>query len=411
MKILHIITQKPNSTGSGVYMCGMIDGFEKIGYEQAVISGIDKEDDRNCFNNNIGYYPVIYNSDKLPFNVVGMSDVMPYNSTKYKDMDKDMVNFLKDAFKKNIQKALNEFEPDLIICHHLYLLTSYVRELIKDIKVVSICHGTCLRQLQSHDLEKEYIMSNIKKLDLVFSLHDEQRQEIIDLFNIDPSKVLTLGSGYDKNMFFNKEKELSGEYINITYAGKIAKAKGVESLIKSLDYLNYNKDFININIVGDGNNRYEYEEIVELANKSYYNINFLGKVTQNELSSLFRESHIFVLPSFFEGLPLVVIESLACGCNVVTTDIAGVKDWIGNDINNSGKIAYIDLPKMKSIGVPYEDELLVFEESLSNSLETMISSILNDNTRNKYIDMSEKTWMSLCSRLDKNIVIINELLV
>ena len=403
MKILHIITQKPNSTGSGVYMCGMIDGFEKMGYKQAVIAGIDKEDDRNCFNNNIGYYPVIYNSDKLPFNVVGMSDIMPYKSTRYRDMNKDMVNCLKGAFKDNIERALKELKPDLIICHHLYLLTSYVRELVKDIKVVSICHGTCLRQLQSHELEKEYIRTNIKKLDVVFSLHEEQRKEIIDLFNIDPSKVLTLGSGYDKNMFFNEEKELSKEHINITYAGKIAKAKGVESLIKSLDYLNYNKDFININIVGDGNNKYEYEEILALANKSYYNINFLGKVTQNELSNLFRESHIFVLPSFFEGLPLVVIESLACGCNVVTTDIAGVKDWIGNYINSSGKIDYIDLPKMKSIGIPFEDELHIFEKNLGNSLKTMISSILNNNTRNKYIDMNDKTWMSLCSRLDENI--------
>lgn len=406
MKILHIITQKPNSTGSGVYMSEMIDGFKKMGYKQAVIAGIDKEDNQHCFDN-VDYYPVIYNSKKLPFNVLGMSDTMPYKSTKYKDMDEIMINHFKNAFNEIILQAIDEFEPELIICHHLYLLTSYVRNIIKDIKVVGICHGTCLRQLQSHNLEKEYIISNIKELDLIFALHDEQKQEIINLFNIEQSKVLTLGSGYNKDIFFNTKKELSNEYINITYAGKISKSKGIESLIKSLNYLNYDKNFLNINIVGDGNDKYEYKKIEELASKSSYNINFLGKITQNELSNIFRQSHIFILPSFFEGLPLVVIESLACGCNVITTNIAGVKDWIGDNINNSGKIDYIDLPKMKSIGVPYKNELTKFEENLSYSIRIMISNILSYNSRNKYIDMDDKTWISLCSRLNDNIEVLN----
>ncbi|HSQ88833.1 hypothetical protein [Romboutsia sp.] len=105
MKILHIITQKPNSTGSGVYMCGMINGFKKMGYNQAVIAGIDKDDNIKAFTDDISYYPVIYNSDELPFNVVGMSDVMPYKSTRYRDMDLDMVNMLKNDFKKKYKKS------------------------------------------------------------------------------------------------------------------------------------------------------------------------------------------------------------------------------------------------------------------------------------------------------------------
>ena len=400
MKILHIITQKPNSTGSGVYMCGMINGFKKMGYNQAVIAGIDKDDNIKAFTDDISYYPVIYNSDELPFNVVGMSDVMPYKSTRYRDMDLDMVNMLKNDFKKNIKKAISEFEPDLIICHHLYLLTAFVREIVKDIQVVGICHGTCLRQIQSHDLEKEYILSNIKKLDAVFSLHDEQRKEIIGIFNIDEDKVFTLGSGYDEKMFFNEVKKLNNDSITITYAGKICKLKGLKSLINSLDKLKYHKEFININIVGDGSSKEEYEEILELAQNNYFNINFLGKINQEHLSKLFRKSHIFMLPSFFEGLPLVVIESLACGCNVVTTDIPGVKQWIGDKINNSGKIGYVDLPKMKDIGIPFEKELSKFEEELANVLNDMIASILSEDTRNKKLHMKDKTWTGLCYRLE-----------
>ncbi|SJN83308.1 glycosyltransferase family 4 protein [Clostridioides difficile] len=204
MKILHIITQKPNSTGSGIYLSGMIKGFEKIGHKQAVIAGIDVNDDVNCFPSEVSFYPVKYNCGELNFPVVGMSDSMPYESTRYKDLNIDMINRLKYQFKVNIDKAMNDFKPELIICHHLYLLTAFVREMVKDIKVMSICHGTCLRQLNTIDLEKEYIIANIRKLDLIFALHENQKYDIIKTFGVSESKVVVIGSGYNDDIFYNK---------------------------------------------------------------------------------------------------------------------------------------------------------------------------------------------------------------
>ena len=147
---------------------------------------------------------VIYNTEKLPFNVVGMSDIMSYESTIYRYMNLDMVNRLKKVFKHNLEKAINGINLDLIICHHLYLITAFIRETVKVILVVGICHRTCLKQIKNHDLEKEYIKNNTSNLDMIFSLHDEQKKEIIDIFNIYENKVFLLGSGYDENIFFNK---------------------------------------------------------------------------------------------------------------------------------------------------------------------------------------------------------------
>lgn len=402
MNILHIITQKPNSTGSGIYMSGMINGFDELGYRQGVIAGIDKLDNLECFNSNIKFYPVIYNTDELPFNVLGMSDVMPYDSTIYRNISLDMIDKLKIAFSKRIKRAIDEIKPDIVICHHLYLLTAYVREVIKEIPVVGICHGTCLKQIQSHNLEKDYIKTNIKNLDTIFSLHNEQKKDIINIFNVEPSKVFPLGSGYDENLFF--DKKIDNEIINITFAGKICKLKGVESLIKALDKVDYKKELININIVGDGSNKDEYNEILKLANSCKFSIQFLGKIKQTELAEIFRNTHIFILPSFFEGLPLVVIEALASGCNVITTDIPGVSEWIGEEINISGKIKYIDLPKMKNIATPYDNELPKYEEDLGNSINDMIDNIISFNIRNKSINMKEKTWVGLCVRLKNHII-------
>ncbi|MGL5346293.1 MAG: glycosyltransferase family 4 protein [Peptostreptococcaceae bacterium] len=403
MKILHITTQKPNSTGSGTYMCAIVKGFKKVGYEQAIIAGIDKKDNKETPIENVEYYPVLYNTSELPFSVLGMSDVMPYSSTRYKDLNCTQIKMLKEGFKTQIIKAVKNFNPDIVICHHLYLLTAYVRELVNHIPVVGICHGTCLMQLTSHNLEREYISSNIKKLDKVFALHEEQRKDIIKLFDMNEEKVCVLGSGYDEEIFFNNDRQLSYNNINVTYAGKIAKLKGVKSLIKCLDKLEYNKNLLNINIIGDGHDTSEYEEILGLAKESNFKINFLGKINQIDLAKVFRESHLFILPSFFEGLPLVVIEALASGCNVVTTDIKGVKEWIGEEINNSGKIDYINLPNMKALGVPYEEEINDFECRLALSINNMLNSITKQNSRNKILDMKDKTWSGLCKRLENMI--------
>lgn len=100
MRILHIIAQKPNSTGSGIYMSGVISGLKRLGHDQSVIAGIDVNDSLDCSLEGISFYPVIYNTDKLDFNVLGMSDSMPYESTRYRDLDGDMIKKFKEAFKK-----------------------------------------------------------------------------------------------------------------------------------------------------------------------------------------------------------------------------------------------------------------------------------------------------------------------
>lgn len=401
MRILHIITQKPNSTGSGVYMCGMINGFEKIGYKQAVIAGINLEDDVNCFSEEIPFYPVIYNTNTLPFPVIGMSDSMPYNSTKYRDMSVEMVEKLKLAFKNNIEKAVEEFNPDLIICHHLYLLTAFVREIIKDIKIVGLCHGTCLRQLKTIKLEKDYIISNISNLDMVFALHNKQKEDIIKMFNIREDKVIVIGSGYNDNVFYDKKYKLDNRQINITFAGKICKTKGLDSLIKSISRLNYPKDSIRLNIAGTGSDLKQNEEILNTSKKCSFEIDFLGKLNQNDLCDLFNKSHIFVLPSFYEGLPVVVLEALACGTEVITTDIDGVKYWMGDNINNSGKIEYVKLPKMKGQGIHFKNELNKFEDDLHKTLNTRIESIVNKYKEKKHVNMDDKTWDGLAFRIEK----------
>ena len=104
MKILSIITQKPSSTGSGIYLTEILKSYQHLGEEQAVICGVTKEDKLPDIPS-VDFFPVYYESEELPYPVLGMSDEMPYNSTRYKDLTKEMLDSLKGLFLKSWKKS------------------------------------------------------------------------------------------------------------------------------------------------------------------------------------------------------------------------------------------------------------------------------------------------------------------
>ena len=66
-----------------------------------------------------------------------------------------------------------------------------------------------------------------------------------------------------------------------------------------------------------------------LAKELGEKVRVCGVLSQKSLAKVRRHSHILVLPSFYEGLPLVILEGLASGCRIVATDLPGNKEILG----------------------------------------------------------------------------------
>lgn len=393
MKILHVISQKPSDTGSGVYAINVIRQLENMGHKQALICAIEEEE--NIEISDIDVYPVKFSSGNIPFNVVGMSDSMPYKSTKYSELSSQQLKCFKQEFCNVIEKANREFNPDIIICHHLYLVTALVVSIVKNKKVFGICHSTDLRQIMSHGMEKNFIIDNIKKLHGIFALHNSCKEQIKEIFNISHEKIYVTGIGFDNEMFFDK-KLRKNENIEIVFTGKICYAKGLKSMYNAFNSLVESYPKVRLNIVGMGDGE-EYSDIIKLYGNCKGKVKFWGKLSHEELSNLYSRSHIFILPSFYEGLPLVIVEALASGLYVVASDISGVKSWLGNNITSSGKIKFVSLPSMKSIDEPVERELPEYESNLCEALKNMIYKIENNNRVN--IDVSSLSWSGLANKI------------
>ena len=124
---------------------------------------------------------------------------------------------------------------------------------------------------------------------------------------------------------------------------------------------------------GGAGNKEEYQEILELAEKSRYPVVFTGRLNQKDLAGWYNRSDIFVLPSFYEGIPLTVIEALACGLRVVLTDLPGVGDWLREFVSDAD-IRYVTLPTVVDTDEAVPEELPAFEMRLAKALTESIHS-------------------------------------
>ena len=391
MRILSVTAQKPHSTGSGVYLTELVKGFHRLGHEQAVVAGIYKED-IVCFPGGTDFYPVYFKSDELPFSIAGMSDEMPYESTIYSQMTEKMTKNFMERFSKVLAQTMEEFKPDIILCHHLYLLTALVREKYPDQKVVGLCHGSDLRQIKKTILERNYIKENIRMLNEIFVLHDEQASDVAAIFKAENEKIKVIGTGFNQEIFRNMSIERKTDHINLIFAGKLSKAKGVFSLIRCLEYLPFEADRLTLKLAGGYGNEKEYAAIYETARTSRYSVEFLGQLNQEALAREMNKSDMFILPSFYEGLPLVIIEALACGAKVVSTDLPGVKVWMDRSLPYHG-IVFVKPPKMERIDEPAQGEEPAFERRLAEGIELSLGQ------DNKNLDMSGLSWDGICRKM------------
>lgn len=373
MKILHVIAQLPKQTGSGVYFTNVIQ-FMQQNHENAAIFGIQDDIQLNL-DETIKKYPVEFKSEKLNFPIVGMSDEMPYDSTKYSDMTHDMIEDWTSEFTKQLKKAKKEFQPDVVVSHHCWMLSSLVLDIFDETPVLLLNHGTDIRQT---NLNPELFMTcvdNLNRAQKVLALSKKDVEPISDIFGIDKEKIVVMGGGYNSDIFYRRKEDPQNDRIKLLFAGKLSHAKGVYELCKAFKKLEEKYDNLELTLVGD----VDIEKKVELWNNTGNSLHFDLHNTscQKKLSNKMRDSDIYILPSYYEGLGLIAIEALGCGMRVVVTEIEGLIETLGDEINNSTAIEFVKMPQLKSIDEPYESEIEPFVERLAQAIEKQIIRIQN----------------------------------
>ncbi len=377
MKILYILSQHPGNTGSGVYLKWITNEAIKNNFKIKLLIGINRG--FNYLNelshlSPLDIYTVTFNTKEIPFYIPGMSDIMPYKSSKFKELSKEQLDIYKNAFLNELKKIKNEFKPDVIHSNHLWIVSSLIKKVFEDTPLIVSCHGTELRQKEFCPKISTEIKEDLKKIDKIIALTESQKNDIIKWLNINEEKITVLGAAYSDEIFYCKIKNIPSNTFRICYAGKISYAKGVPYLIEAFKRLK--KFNIKVELILAGG--YESDEGKKIVNStSEKNIKFVGNLSQKDLAELFRNSNLFILPSFFEGLPLVVLEALACGCGVIVTELENIKNWFDEDFLKLNAVKFIPLPNLKNVDKIDKNETEKFIENIKNQMESFITDYIN----------------------------------
>jgi glycosyltransferase involved in cell wall biosynthesis len=264
LKILHVIGQRPEMTGSGIYLEAIIRESQKHGFSNYWVAGVpagrihplkEVPQVKGSF--------VFFEAESLDFPVTGMSDVMPYKSSLFKELKGKRLTAYKSAFTPVLQAAEKQFNPDIIHTNHLFLLSALVRKLFPDVPVVATCHGTDLRQYNNCPHLRCFVKFYCRDLDKIIALTSDQKKDISRLYGIPSKKIVVVGGGYDETLFTRVPKS-AAETVQILYAGKFNRSKGLPWLLRSLMKIK-NHDW-HLHMAGSGDGP-EFNHCIDLAEK------------------------------------------------------------------------------------------------------------------------------------------------
>lgn len=374
MRILHVISQAPDFTGSGKFIREIIRQSRQSGHDNFLLAAVQGDfhfpaalvEKSRCLFVRCG-------GGDLDFPIPGMSDIMPYNSSVFSTLTPCQLAAYRAAFQEKIEAAVERFRPDILHTHHLWMVSAVCRKIVPlEIPMVTTCHGTCLRQHRLCPEISRSIRGEIRDIDRVIALSRAQKNIIRDVLGFESDKIIVISGGYNNTCFFSEKKEFSGR-VEILYAGKISDAKGVPWLIKSLGRIRHLP--FRLHLAGNAGHG-QKEHCLALARNLGEKAVYHGALSHEKLGELMRRAHIFVLPSFYEGLPLVLTEALACGCRIITTALPGVREIFKTP--HPDMIRMVELPPLETIDTPFQKDEEMLAQKLSGVLTNAIFSVMEE---------------------------------
>lgn len=178
-------------------------------------------------------------------------------------------------------------------------------------------------------LLKKYLKDNFQLKICLFKIIEEINYRLADIVstecdymiienNFQKFKSCQVGNLFTEIDKFINQTHLTSRRYEIGFIGRLSREKGIFNFIEALKLLNQS---LNILIIGDGEDK---EIILDKIRFLKQSVEYRGWVKNNKLPNYLNKTKIMVVPSFKEGLPNIILESMSCGCIVLATAVGGI---------------------------------------------------------------------------------------
>lgn len=401
--VLHLLAQRPSATGSGVTLEALVHGAELAGYDQHVVCGVpaDEPEPRIAGLTAEQIHPLFFETEQLGFAVPGMSDVMPYRSTRFSSLTDEQWKLYRDAWVSHLERVVEQAKPDVIHAHHAWLMSSLVKGITPSVPLVIHSHATGLRQMELCANRAEEVRVGCARADHFCVLHAAHGRALVTELGVPKSRVTVVGAGYREDLF-HASGRAGDTGSTVLYVGKLSPAKGVSELVAAFARVHERMPAARLHVVGSGSGK-EADWIGRELAAQGSSVVVHGQLNQAALAEVMRASTLCVLPSYYEGLPLVLVEAAASGCLLVSTALPGVVDELAPYLG--ARLTLISLPALESVDRPKREALPKFVAELSLAIGDALSAppvevdpgALEPFTWRAVFERVEKIWSRVSS--------------
>ncbi len=237
------------------------------------------------------------------------------------------------SVRRRLERAMREFRPDVVLSYWAHPDGEVAVRMAQrhNVPAVTMVGGSDVLLLARSGSRRRAILNVLERADAVVTVSDHLAKLLVS-DGIGRDKLRMVRRGVDRTVFSPGDRAVSRRGLGLTEnqtllvaVGRLVPVKGFQYLIEACSVLKARGRSLACRILGEGPlkpelqaqiNRLGLQETVELR----------GSQSQLELAEWYRAADMTVLTSLSEGVPNVLLESVACGTPFVATHVGGVPE-------------------------------------------------------------------------------------
>lgn len=190
--------------------------------------------------------------------------------------------------------------------------------------------------VEFYDISQSRLPEKLRRARFVACISDFARSQAMAF--LDPEqwhKLHVVHCGVDPDVFrpaLPPGGSVRDGELHVLNVGRLIDLKGQALLLEALVAVRERGVRARLTIVGDGPTRPALEALAARLGISAH-VTFAGAVGQDEIARFYADADIFCLPSFAEGIPVVLMEAMAMEIPVIATRIAGIPELVGDGLS------------------------------------------------------------------------------
>ncbi|MFC1590523.1 glycosyltransferase [Candidatus Omnitrophota bacterium] len=226
-------------------------------------------------------------------------------------------------------KVLRDEKPD-IVHTHLFFASFFAAPISKVAGIKTVVETAHLREAWRRGLKRAFFVDRFFYgfVDKIISVSSAVEGFLVKDKKLPNSKISVIRNGVDLDKFRPVSKKIANGKYNIGVIGRLEPQKGHTYLLDAIRAMEEGHDNKRYFIVGDGALKNELKSKSKDLNLND-KIEFMG--FRNDIQNVIAEMDLIVLPSLYEGLPLVALESQAMGKPMIATLVDGTPEVIINN--------------------------------------------------------------------------------